>query len=392
MLHAHCLNTLDYNTLTLCNGRHNTIHMRLLLFLLSLTFLSCQPENSSSPENSTEEPVPIKVVVVTMFERGEAQGDQPGELQYWVERFPLSTAIAFPQGNQDLYYNEEQGVLAITTGVGSINSAASIMALGMDPRFDLRQTYWVVAGIAGADPEDMPLGSAAWAEWLVDGDLMHEIDGREIPTDWETGIFPLRETEPFPEKAPNPESGAVFQLNPSLTEWAYQLTKSTQLEDTEDLQQLRIRYQNYPEAQRPPMVLKGDHIAAMTFWHGKMLNTWANRWDDYWTEGKGSFVTSAKEDTGTAQSLQFLDNAGKVDAHRLLVLRTASNFTMPPEDMTAAESMKNENSGYSAYIPSLEAAYLVGNKVVRTLLENWEQYRDQLPSVEDLEPDMNQSK
>ncbi|MEM9831878.1 MAG: purine nucleoside permease [Bacteroidota bacterium] len=358
--------------------------MRLLTFLLSLVILSCQPENSSSPENLIEEAMPIKVVVVTMFERDEAQGDEPGELQYWVERFPFSNTIAFPQGNYNLYYNAEQGVLAITTGVGSINSAASIMALGMDERFDLTKAYWVVAGIAGADPEDMPLGSAAWAEWLVDGDLMHEIDAREIPDDWETGIFPLRETEPFPKETPNPESGAVFQLNPGLTEWAYQLTKDIALEDTEDLQQLRTRYANYPVAQQAPMVIKGDHLAAMTFWHGKVMDTWADRWVNYWTQGQGEFVTSAMEDTGTAQSLQLLDKTGKVDASRLLVLRTASNFTMPPDDMTAAESMQNENDGYSGFIPSLESAYQVGSAVVRNLVENWEQYQEKLPSVEDL--------
>lgn len=327
--------------------------------------------------------MPIKVVVVTMFERGEAQGDQPGELQYWVERFPFATALSFPQGYQDLYYNDEKGVLAITTGVGNIHSAASIMALGMDPRFDLTQAYWLVAGIAGADPEDAPLGSAVWAEWLVDGDLMHEIDGREIPEDWETGIFPLRETEPYPQAVPNPESGAVFHLNPSLTEWAYQLTRNIALEDTEDLQQIRSRYSNYPPAQRPPRVLKGDHIAAMTFWHGKVLNRWANRWVDYWTQGEGEFVTSAMEDTGTAQALQFLDNAGKVDARRLMVLRTASNFTMPPEGISAAESMRAENSGYSGYLPSLESAYQVGKVVVDTLVEKWDQYAEVLPTAED---------
>ncbi len=362
--------------------------MHLLTFLLSLILLACQPESTAVTEK--EKPIPIKVVVVTMFERGEPQGDQPGELQYWVERFPFPTAINFPQGNQNLHYNADQGVLAITTGVGSINSAASIMALGMDSRFDLTKAYWLVAGIAGADPEDMPLGSAAWAEWLIDGDLMHEIDGREIPSDWETGIFPLRETEPFPKEVPSPEGGAVFQLNPDLTEWAYQLTEDMVLEDTEDLQQLRSRYANYPKAQESPMVLKGDHVAAMTFWHGKMMNTWANRWVNYWTQGKGEFVTSAMEDTGTAQSLYLLDKAGKVDASRLMVLRTASNFTMPPDEMTAAESMQNENSGYSGFIPSLESAYQVGNAVVQNLVANWEQYQEKLPTVEDLDSNPQQ--
>ena len=31
-------------------------------------------------------PIEVKVVVITMFERGEDTGDAPGEYQLWVER------------------------------------------------------------------------------------------------------------------------------------------------------------------------------------------------------------------------------------------------------------------------------------------------------------------
>ena len=31
-------------------------------------------------------PTEVKVVVVTMFERGQDKGDDPGEFQFWVER------------------------------------------------------------------------------------------------------------------------------------------------------------------------------------------------------------------------------------------------------------------------------------------------------------------
>src|SRR5690242_1552841 len=96
-------------------------------------------------------PIPVKVVVVTMFERGADKGDQPGELQFWVERNHLDRVIAFPQGFHDLRMNDD-GVLAVLTGVGTAKSAASIMALGMDSRFDLTHAYWLVAGIAGIDP------------------------------------------------------------------------------------------------------------------------------------------------------------------------------------------------------------------------------------------------
>ena len=47
----------------------------------------------------------------------------------------------------------------------------------------------MVAGIAGIDPEDASIGSVAWSSYLVDGDLGHEIDAREIPEDWDTGFF-----------------------------------------------------------------------------------------------------------------------------------------------------------------------------------------------------------
>src|SRR5437016_10415781 len=88
--------------------------------------------------------IPVKVVVVTMFERGADTGDEPGEFQYWVEREKLDRVFAFPQAYRDLRMNSE-GVLGIVTGIGTAKAAASIMALGLDPRFDLRNAYWLVA-------------------------------------------------------------------------------------------------------------------------------------------------------------------------------------------------------------------------------------------------------
>src|SRR5438093_13169669 len=98
-----------------------------------------------------EKRIPVKVVLVTMFERGADTGDEPGEFQYWVEREKLDRVYPFPQGNRDLRMNR-QGVLGVVTGIGTAKAAATVMALGLDPRFDFRKAYWVVAGIAGIDP------------------------------------------------------------------------------------------------------------------------------------------------------------------------------------------------------------------------------------------------
>ena len=237
------------------------------------------------------EPTPIRVVVVTMFEPGADTGDQPGEFQAWVERLPLPVVLPFPQGYRDLRYNPGKGVLGIVTGVGTARAAASIMALGMDPRFDLSRAYWLVAGIAGADPNDMSLGSAAWAEWLVDGDLAHEIDPREMPRSWTTGYLPLERAKPY--ALPRPEGfGSVYHLDAGLVGWAYGLTRNTHLADSAALRQARSRFVGFPKARQPPSVIRGDNLGAMTFWHGELLNRWANRWVGYWTEGHGEFATS----------------------------------------------------------------------------------------------------
>ena len=198
-------------------------------------------------EQSGAEPIPIKVVVVAMFEKGEDVGDKPGEFQNWVEKLPLPESLPFPQGHRDLRYSEE-GVLGVVTGMGIAKATASTMALGMDPRFDLSKAYWLIAGIAGVDPEDASLGSAVWAEWVIDGDLSHQIDAREIPADWPGGYIPLRQAEPYAQPLSESE-GAAYQLNADLVDWAFQLTRDINLQDNSKIKEHRALYANQAQAQ-----------------------------------------------------------------------------------------------------------------------------------------------
>ncbi|MFL6619288.1 MAG: purine nucleoside permease [Povalibacter sp.] len=331
--------------------------------------------------SAAEPPIEIKVVIVTMFEIGEDAGDMAGEFQLWKERQKLDTRIPFAH-HHDLYLNPKTGVLGMVTGMGTANSATAVMALGLDPRFDLSKAYWLVAGIAGVDPADASIGSAAWAEYLVDGDLAHEIDAREIPADWPTGYFARFTKKPYDPNKPAP-TGEMFRLNPELTDWAYQLTRNIKMADSKGLQETRAQFTGYPNAQKPPFVLKGDNLAGMTFWHGKLLNEWADHWVSYWTEGKGNFVTSAMEDTGSFQSMTYLHPTGKVNKNRMMVLRTASNYTMPPPGMTAAEHLLKENEGYAGLGASIEAAYVVGSTVVNEIVSKWSVYRDHTPAAKE---------
>ncbi|MDJ0921341.1 MAG: purine nucleoside permease [Henriciella sp.] len=328
-------------------------------------------------------PLPVKAVLVTMFEIGEDEGDTAGEFQLWKERRPFDLAIPFPHGHHDLYYNAEDQVLATVTGIGSIRSASSVMALGLDPRFDLSKSYWLVAGIAGIDPEDASIGSAVWSAYLVDGDLSHHIDAREKPEDWPTGYFARRTQEPYGQPRPEANGGEMFLINEALRDWAFELTKGLELPDLEGLKETRDLYTEHPNAQLPPFVLKGGHLAAMTFWHGAIMNAWANEWVAYWSDGNSDFVTSAMEDTGSFSSVAYLHEIGRADKNRFMVLRTGSNYTMQPPGKTAAENLLTENEGYAGLEASVEALYLVGGVVLDEITGNWDVYEDTIPT-----PDM----
>ncbi len=69
---------------------------------------------------------------------------------------------------------------------------------------------------------------------------------------------------------------AVFHLNPVFREWAYQQTKAVKLDDSPALETARAHFEG-ANARRPPFVLKGDTLSSSTFWHGKLLDQWANQ-------------------------------------------------------------------------------------------------------------------
>jgi len=340
-----------------------------------------------SPDHATaaSAPLQVRVVIVTTFEVGNDTGDTAGEFQNWVEHYPLPEILPFPQGYRSLRYNPQDHVLGIVTGAGKASAAASIMALGLDPRFDLSHAYWILAGIAGIDPSRASVGSAAWASYIVDGDLAYEIDGREIPADWPTGIVAYDRATPFEQPAPPAVSDngiLAYHLNDELATWAYNLTRNLALPDDDKLRTARAAYSDLPNAQRPPFVLKGDTLTADRFWIGARMTDWAERWVPYWTNGEGHFTTSAEEDSAYLQALTFLAHAGRVDLARVLDLRTGSDFSTPPKGVAPADLLKSEATGnYAAYAEAIENAYRVASPVVRELAQHWPLYQQAVPKA-----------
>jgi purine nucleoside permease len=334
--------------------------------LASVTFLST--------ELGAQERIPVKVVVVTAFDK---------ELQNWITELPLPVTIPFPQGFEALHYNANLQVLGIVTGIGKAHAAASIMGLGFDLRFDLSHAYWIVAAVAGVDPKKASVASVAWAKFIVDGDLAYQIDAREIPAGWSTGYVPFERNSPYePPSQAFFSSGVqqVYKLNASLADFAFRLTAKVALPDNANLQRVRAGYHHYPNALKAPFVLEGDDLATDTFWHGDLLNAWAENWITYWTAGQGSFVMGEFEDSGVGQALQFLSQVHRADPNRLLVLRGGSNYTVQPKGESPAQFLNGENfSGLSSLQEALSDLYQVGRIVVVELSRNWATYENQIP-------------
>src|ERR1700749_356319 len=113
------------------------VSLVILGLLLANGALQARPQKTSKPW-------PIRAVIVTTFEVGNDTGDVPGEFQFWVEREHLTEVIEFPGGVHPLRTNPEHTVLGMVSGTTLVNATASMMSLGMDPRFDLTKAYFLI--------------------------------------------------------------------------------------------------------------------------------------------------------------------------------------------------------------------------------------------------------
>lgn len=339
-------------------------------------------------------PIPIPVLVITTYEIGKDRGDSPGELQFWAERKGLVQETAVPGVDHPLLTNGK-GLYAMVCGTSS-RCALQIMALGADPRFDLTHTYFVLSGIGGGFPKAMSLGSAVWVQRVIDGNPAFEIDSREIPAGWSSGLVGIGARKPG-EGSANvdwiPDAGisdgqsegigtVAFKLNPSLVQWAYGLSKDVAIPDSAVLRAFGRSFEGYPVALQPPSVIMGDSIGSDRFFHGDLMARWAEDWDRIYTRGAGKLAISDCEDAGTCLALQRLAKMGKADFNRLLILRTACNYTVPPTGVTAEKSLFTDtvsDASGVAYMTALEADYRVGSVVVQELVDNEAKYRDQVP-------------
>ncbi len=333
------------------------------------------------------EKIAIKVIVLAGFEVGDDTGDTPGEFQYWAEREHLDGTLAVKGAPHPLRFNSA-GLYGSVAGntrdatLTTVTASELIMALCLDPRFDLTHTYWIINGISGIDPARGPIGSAVWAANVVDGDAMREVGEAEMPKGWPYGLFAIGTAGPnlLPKKSADAGGwgGATltytmnYALNPALARWAFAFSRDhARLDDSPGLKAWRDKFTTYPAARQPPQILLGGTLASARYWHGEARAQWARDWVHLWTDGKDDFVTTAMEQAAYVGTLQRMAAQGLVDFRRVMMLRSASNYCLPPPGQNVTSTIGDESLGTVA---AFEAQYRAGSVVVHELLQHWDKY------------------
>ena len=315
-------------------------------------------------------PLAVKVLVVNMFSLEAAP---------WLAALKPTQEIRVPGLSSDypLVKCTADAVCEMVTGMGHANAAASMMAVLYSGKFDLRRTYFIVAGIAGIDPKQGTLGSAAWARYLVDSGIAHEIDAREMPPGWHGGYFGTLTDGPGQVPAFDYRT-EMFRLDEDLLMKAVSLSRSTVLEDGEDLRAYR---QHYPEApaNQPPTVIQCDTLSGDTWWSGNFLGEHARRWTRLLTGGKGVYCTTQQEDNATLNALTRGSQSGLVDLKRIAVLRSGSDFDRPYPHQSVLESMQAQRALPSAVRVSAVNLVRAGMPLVQAIVQHWDLWQSGVP-------------
>jgi len=334
----------------------------------AVSLLAAFAPPAATASDKAAAPRPVKVMVITLF---------GPEAAPWLDKLPLRHAVRVPGLSAE--YPEvkctDGGVCVMTTGMGHANAAASTMALALSRQFDLSHAYFVVTGIAGIDPNQGTLGSAAWARYLVDFGLQQEFDAREAPPAWPGGYVGIGAADP--DAKPKLEYGTeVFQLDEALLQRALALSRGASLKDNDTAAAYRRQYPQ-AAAQAAPGVLQCDTLAGDTWWHGDRLGDRASRWTRLLTDGKGTYCTTQQEDNATYEALRRGAAAGRLDLKRVAVLRTGANFDRPHPGQTDQESLNAQSGGFPIATANL---YQAAWPLVSDIVAHWPQWREGVPA------------
>lgn len=309
-----------------------------------------------------------KVLVVNYFWK-EAQG--------WLNAVDFKHNITIPGLSQQyptIHCTEDYAICQLTTGMGEINAAASMNALGLSPLFDLSHTYFLMSGIGGGEPVHATLGSVAVAQYAVQVALEYQVSPQDFGPaqhNWTAGYWAYKSKDPW--LYPGAVYGSeVFEVNGKLRDRAVELAKTATLKPG-NAQNIAHRLLYTEEAARsPPAVVKCDTLTSDTYFSGNTLSDYFTYYASMMTNGTAQYCMTAQEDNAGLEAIVRLHRYGLMDFNRVVVMRSASDFTRPPPSKsgdTVNWFTDRQDGGSAVAFANLPIA---GMPFVNDVLKNWD--------------------
>ncbi|GEQ71145.1 hypothetical protein JCM33374_g4826 [Metschnikowia sp. JCM 33374] len=307
-----------------------------------------------------------KVFIVNSFK---------SEAKPWLSSLDFHHNITIP-GLSSLYpaisCTTNYSVCGMITGEGDINAAASVMALGLSPLFDLSHTYFLISGIAHGDPNHTTVGSVTFARYAVQVGVEHEVvyQGPIVPNpNWTSTYGEYGPDNPwtYPGKFYGTE---VYEVNGNLRDRAVELAHSVNLENPTQASVVGGFLYGDCAARDLPSIVKCDVLTSDDYFTGKNLSDYFSFYANVISNGTVEYCSVAQEDNAYLEAFTRLDRYGLVDFDRVVVSRSISDLTRPPppkcNDTVTWFDSPGESSVAFANLP------IAGLPFVKDVLENWE--------------------
>ena len=308
-------------------------------------------------------PIPVKVLLLPKFEKGEMSGDDPGEAQFYYEAY-LDGADAYdiPGGHAGSQLYVKDGVALYVTGTGKVNAALSTMAVLNDKRFDFSDAYIISTGCAGSARDTTVMGDVFVISAAVDYDLGHHADSREMEN---PGIVTWFHDDDY-------DNSSLVTLDRDLTNRVYELVRDVKVETTERTRRYMLDTFDQAEwAGRDPMVLRGTVVSGDNYWKGRFDHENAL----YMVQTYGCedpFAAAEMEDVAIANTVRRLGMLG-----RLIILRDSVNMDVfmlgtSPERLWDPEGSTHSTESSTEYADifptAMENNYKVGRVIIDAIL------------------------
>lgn len=337
--------------------------MKKAVLILLLAFSVCFALSAAAVSENNGR-IKIKVLILPKLETDMMFGDFPGEAQLYYEGYLAGGEEFDIKGGYEgekLYVKD--GVALYVTGVGKVNAALSTFAVLSDDRFDFSEAYIISTGCGGSATELSVMGDVVIASAVIDVDLGHIADPRDMADPSRPTWFHDSEYD----------DAAYVLLDQDLVQKIYELVKDVELSTTERTRAyMSCTFEGAPWAVRDPKVLKGTVSSTDNYWKGYYYEASAKLAAE--TYGcPDPFLISEMEDVSIGLVLKRLGML-----NRYIIIRASVNMDVymagtTPESLWlegSAANLESESNVEAADIfpISMENNFKVGKVIIEAIL------------------------